>query len=66
MTQPRQQTINSRGEIVSKPYGSSRWATPKKYPCAHKDCTVPATVLRTASAHPEQVDKTHNCCGGTH
>lgn len=63
---PRRRTINSKGEIVDRPYGSSRWATPKKYACAHSDCPTPATILKAAGAHPDipgAPDTAHNCCG---
>lgn len=59
----RHRTIASNGQIITAPYGVSRWANPKTYTCAHEGCPNPATVLRTADAHPTEVAKTHNCCG---
>ncbi len=64
---PRARTINSKGEIVEKPYGAGRWASPRTYSCAHDDCPLPAAVLKAAGSHPAQDDaavaKAHNCCG---
>lgn len=62
----RRLTINSKGEIVPKPYGPSRWASPRVRPCAHPDCPNPASVLKAADAHTGDatVTKAHNCCGG--
>lgn len=60
---PRRRTIASNGQIITAPYGVSRWSSPKKYTCAHEGFPHPATVLKTADAHPAEVDKTHNCCG---
>lgn len=62
----RRRTINSKGEIVAAPYGPSRWASPKKYACAHGECTHPAATLKPAGTHTEGDDattKAHNCCG---
>lgn len=62
----RRRTINSKGEIVDAPYGPSRWASPKKYACAHGECAHPAATLKPAGAHPEDDEtsaKAHNCCG---
>lgn len=59
-------TINSKGEIVERPYGSSRWATPKRYQCAHTGCPVAAFILKPANAHPAGdgiPSRAHNCCG---
>jgi hypothetical protein len=68
MTTPRRRTINSRGEIVTPPYGVGRWSSPKKYACAHRDCAHQATILMRANAHGDAVSdhatqKAHNCCG---
>jgi hypothetical protein len=65
-TTPRRRTINSKGEIVDRPYGVSRWANPKTYGCAHTDCVHPAKVLKAANAHPVAAGmptNAHNCCG---
>lgn len=48
-------TIDSKGNIVPKPNGLGRWHSPRRYECAHEDCTNPATILSS-------VGKAHNCC----
>lgn len=50
-----QKTIDSGGNIVDKPYGPSRWASPKRYACGHEDCPNPALVTST-------IGGAHNCC----
>lgn len=61
----REKTIAANGEIVSKPYGPSRWASPRRRPCAHDGCPVEATILARAEAHDlaEGHRRAHNCCG---
>lgn len=68
MTQnARRKTISSSGNIIDTPYGPGRWHSPRVYTCGHDDCPNPATVVKGAGAHgtdaPENVTKTHNCCG---
>jgi hypothetical protein len=57
MVLPRvNKTIDSKGNIMPKPYGGSRWASPKNYNCNHEDgCLNPATVLNA-------IPSVHNCC----
>jgi hypothetical protein len=66
----RPRTINSKGEIVPKPYGPSRWASPRIRPCVHSSdgipCENPAAITARTGAHA--IDETgkdtaHNCCG---
>lgn len=67
----RPKTINSRGEVIDRPVGVSRWSSPRTYACAHQDCPNPATVLKAAAAHTTPTDpgqpvnpvNAHNCCG---
>lgn len=56
----RNLTINSKGEIVQRPYGSSRWASPKKYACGHTGCEGAARILKPANTHLNM--GAHNCC----
>lgn len=55
------QTIDSKGNITPKPYGISRWASPRVYDCEHtEDCSNPAQFLHRKVAN---IGKSHNCCG---
>lgn len=54
MNKPREKTIDAYGNIINKPYGSSRWISPKKFDCAHDECDHAAVVLKT--------NPVHNCC----
>lgn len=54
---PRERTIDSAGNIIPRPYGVSRWSTPRRYGCGHNiDCTNAAVKVSSAN-------KVHNCCG---
>ena len=57
-------TIASNGQIVTKPYGRSRWHNPARRPCAHEDCDGVAKVLKPAGTHENGTgpEKAHNCC----
>lgn len=59
----RDKTIDSRGNIVPKAYGVSRWDYPRFYECKHdEDCENAATFLwRRLLGDNDQ--KSHNCCG---
>lgn len=60
----RAKTINAKGEIVPKPYGPGRWASPKRYGCKHDGCTNAASVLKSDHGiEPGAAAKAHNCCG---
>jgi hypothetical protein len=52
-------TIDSKGNIVPKPTGPSRWASPRKYACKHVGCNRAAVTLSS-------VGRAHNCCGTHH
>lgn len=52
-------TIDSKGNIVGKRYGVSRWDYPRKYECYHKECETPASIL---SAGCPGAPFAHNCC----
>lgn len=47
----------------------SRWATPKRYECAHRACPEAALILVRRELHEfhdrkaSLTDKAHNCCG---
>lgn len=56
-------TINSRGEIGPKPYGPSRWASPRTYTCAHPGCRFPASVFKPANAHAATTDAVGDAAG---
>lgn len=65
----RAKTINAQGEIVPKPYGPSRWASPRRYGCVHPGCDRPAAVTAASGTHDVDgpgTDRTHNCCGQPH
>jgi hypothetical protein len=49
-------TIDAAGNIVPRPNGYSRWASPKRYECTHKDCDNAAVVLSPGG------NMAHNCC----
>lgn len=62
----RPKTIAANGEIVSQPYGPSRWASPRRYSCAHDECLNSASILVPAETHlVDEAGSTrpHNCCG---
>jgi len=69
MAPERETTIDSKGNIVPKPYGYGRWHSPRKYGCAHRGCQNPATILARLGSEEftteagELTTKAHNCCG---
>lgn len=52
-------TIDSKGNIIDKPSGVSRWANPRIRPCQHKECEDAAEIL---SAGCPGMPRAHNCC----
>ena len=58
----RAKTIAANGDIVPKPYGPSRWASPRRYACAHPGCGEKAVVVKPAGAHEGGLSRAHNCC----
>ncbi|KQP63165.1 hypothetical protein [Nocardioides sp. Leaf285] len=64
----REKTIAANGAIIDKPYGPSRWASPRRTPCPHPQCSKAARILARADSHPIDgpdgpTRKAHNCCG---
>lgn len=61
-------TIDSKGNIVPKPYGVSRWANPRFYHCEHfgyNGCDNAAQIYYRKVAGVETnhgINESHNCC----